>query len=77
MILGIFLAVVVHRMPPSGIRIPHVRALGMANIAVGGMLHIPSCLLQGTFLIVRVYISSFGNVDIRYGFWWDVWQYVF
>ena len=64
MTLGISWGVAVHRLLHAGIRIPYVRALGMANIAVGGLLHIPSCLLQGASLIVCVYIYSFGNMDI-------------
>ena len=64
MTLGISWGVAVHRLLHAGIRIPHVRALGMANIAVGGLLHIPSCYLQGISPIILVYIYSFGNVNI-------------
>ena len=45
MTLGISWGVAVHKLLHAGIRVPLVRALGIANIAVGELLHNPSCYL--------------------------------
>ena len=65
MTLGIFGGVIIHISFRSDSNVFQVCNLGMANIAVDGLLYLPSCLLLGTSLIVRVYIYSFGNVGIR------------
>ena len=43
----------------------HIRALGMPNNAVGGLIYIPSSFPQGTFLIIRVDSHLSTNVDIQ------------
>ena len=64
MTLGIFWGVAVRKLLHAGIRFPLARSLGIASIAVGELLHIPSCYLQGISLIVHVYIYSSKNVHI-------------
>ena len=64
MTLSISWGVAVRKLLHAGICFLLVRALGIASIAMGEMLHIHSCYLQGTSLIVHVYIYSFKNVPI-------------
>ena len=46
--------VLIHISLGSDSHLFHIRALGMPNIAVGGLIYIPSSFPQGTFLIIRV-----------------------